>query len=348
MDKDVLLARLNAVGCFALLRGFNQHRAVVAMFHRFGPGDGRTSAPVFNAQVAYLREHYRVVTLSELHNRLRAGGAGARGLAAITIDDGYRDCLDVAMPILRWHGVPATVFVTTAFVDGRDWIWTDKLRYLTRTARSGAWTFSLTGQRMHVVWASPAEAIRAAELVAERLKCVWDAERERVIREAAAQLGLEIPSPPTHEFAAMTWSELRACESCGLEVGAHTVTHPVLTQVDATRLRRELGDARAELAAGLRHPVSLFCYPNGDHDDGVRRAVAEAGYVCAVTTEAGLNDPGCDPLRVKRVHTAPDLVRFIDATCGFEQLRTGIRRFIPRRSANGSSVAPLAGAQAGV
>lgn len=345
MDKDVLLARLNAVGCFALLRGVNQHRAVVAMFHRFGPGASRTSAPVFDAQVNYLREHYRVVPLSELHERLRAGGAGARRLAAITIDDGYRDCLDVAMPILRKHGVPATVFVTTAFIAGRDWIWTDKLRYLARTAKAGAWTLKISGERLHLAWTGLVEGSRAADLLGERLKCVRDSERERLIGDAATQLELDIPTRPPQEFAAMTWSELRASDGSALEIGAHTVTHPVLTQVDATRLQAELRDARAELAAELRHPVDLFCYPNGDNDDVVRRAVADAGYVCAVTTEAGLNDPGRDPLRLKRVHTAPDLVRFIDATCGFEELKVAIRRFVPSQSPDRSRATPLAGAQ---
>jgi peptidoglycan/xylan/chitin deacetylase (PgdA/CDA1 family) len=329
MNKDVLLAGLNAAGCFALCRALNHHRGVVVTFHRFGDGDGRTPAAVFDAQVGYLREHYRVVPVSELWARLRGGGRDARRLAAVTIDDGYRDCHDVALPILRRHGVPATVFVTTAFVGGRIWLWTDKLRYLARAAADGTWDLRIGDRSVRTSWTTPVEAVRAAHMVIACLKTVGDAERERIVDRAAAQLGMAVPERPTADFAAMTWDDVRRLESCSVEIGAHTVTHPVLTQVGSKRLKFELLDARDELSRELRHSVDTFCYPNGDHDPSIRRAVADAGYTCAVTTAAGLNGAGADPFALRRVHTAPDLLRFVQGTCVFEELKAHGRRLRP-------------------
>ena len=81
----------------------------------------------------------------------------------------------------------------------------------------------------------------------------------------------------------------------------------------------------ARLEAELGHTVKLFCYPNGDYDARVRRAVEEAGYACAVTVESGLNDSLSDILALKRVHTEQDLARFAQSTSGFEQVKNRFR-----------------------
>lgn len=327
MRKQRLLTTLAAMGAFDALRAWNRDRAIIAMFHRFGADDrdGRVPAGIFDAQVSYLCAHYRVVPLSELCGRLRTGGRDARALAAITIDDGYRDCHDVALPILRAHGAPATVFITTGFLDATCWIWTDKMRYLLARADAPL-ALSVAGIVVRLRGSSDAARLDAARVVNARLKTLPDTARETAIDRLAEQIGVALPRTPPDEEGPMTWAHVRALEASGVEIGAHTVTHPVLTQVPDSRLRRELHDARDRLASELGHTVGAFCYPNGDHDDAIRRAVEDAGYRCAVTVEAGLNSRRTDPLRLKRVHTELDLVHFMQGACGLEAAKLAIRR----------------------
>jgi peptidoglycan/xylan/chitin deacetylase (PgdA/CDA1 family) len=110
-----------------------------------------------------------------------------------------------------------------------------------------------------------------------------------------------------------------------VEVGSHTVTHPILTQIEDEQLGCELSHSRSKLESELGREVYLFCYPNGNYDARVMGEVARSGYRCAVTTDPGMNDEGSDPLALKRVHTGPDLAHFVQATSGFEQLKDRMR-----------------------
>jgi peptidoglycan/xylan/chitin deacetylase (PgdA/CDA1 family) len=111
----------------------------------------------------------------------------------------------------------------------------------------------------------------------------------------------------------------------GVEIGSHTLTHPILTNVGDDRLRRELRDSKLQLEEVLGHQVDQFCYPNGDNDDRVQSEVTRAGYRAAVTVVNGLNQRGDDPLSLRRVHTERDFAHFLQSTSGFEQLKKRLR-----------------------
>jgi peptidoglycan/xylan/chitin deacetylase (PgdA/CDA1 family) len=151
-------------------------------------------------------------------------------------------------------------------------------------------------------------------------------EREEAIERIAEAHGVELPRRPPAEFGPVTWEQAREMDAGGVEIGSHTVSHPILTTTDDAQLRRELRDSRARLEAELGRAVELFCYPNGAFDERVRREAAGAGYLCAVTTEPGLNDRrAADPLMLRRVPAETDLPHFVQSTSGFEQLKNRLR-----------------------
>src|SRR5689334_15185473 len=121
-------------GAFAAFRIANRRKLLILTYHRFSHGDepAKTSAAAFTEQLAYLRAHYTIVPLSSIAR----GDPPPPGSVAITIDDGYRDAYDVAYPILRRFDASATIFVVTDFIDGRDWLWTDKVRFIARRAEA--------------------------------------------------------------------------------------------------------------------------------------------------------------------------------------------------------------------
>ena len=104
----------------------------------------------------------------------------------------------------------------------------------------------------------------------------------------------------------------------GVEIGSHTLTHPILTGLGATGCARG-GPIADRIQNAIGRKVETFCYPNGDYDLRTRREVARAGYQCAVTTDVGLNNERNDPLALRRVHGEYDLARFVKNTSGFAQ-----------------------------
>jgi peptidoglycan/xylan/chitin deacetylase (PgdA/CDA1 family) len=103
------------------------------------------------------------------------------------------------------------------------------------------------------------------------------------------------------ELPVMPWDTARSLAAAGFQCAAHTVTHPRLTQLDAARCRAELADGRARIEDELGHPIVHLAYPFGSYDPTVRQMAAEAGYVTACSTRAGLSDAGDDLLGLHRV-----------------------------------------------
>jgi peptidoglycan/xylan/chitin deacetylase (PgdA/CDA1 family) len=310
---------MRASGLFAPFRLANRSKALILMYHRFGQVCDGVSARAFEEQLDYLQSRYEVVPLSFVSDLLARGRSLPPRLAVITIDDGYRDVYEVALPILKRRGLPATLFVATGFVDGDTWLWTDKLRYLSSQAELAAVVPRSDGRHR------PAGG-EAAALINSRLKRIPDESKEETIKRLAAELAVAIPKRPPAEFAPLSWQQIKELDGAGVEIGSHTVTHPILTNIDSHRLAREISESRSRLQSMLGRDVNLFCYPNGDFDTEVRREVERAGYACAVTTQYGFNDCGSDVLTLRRIPAAPDLAHFVQSTSGFEQFRMKFMR----------------------
>jgi peptidoglycan/xylan/chitin deacetylase (PgdA/CDA1 family) len=335
--KRVALNLMRMSGAFELMRLANRRHALILTFHRFsgerGEGHdpemmdpGKTPVAVFAEQLEYLTKRYAIVPLSELAESIgRPGGASPR-LAAITIDDGYRDAYQIAYPLLRRYRAPATLFTPADFIDRRVWIWTDKARFLAGQAVPQQFSLNLGGSALRVEFKGAASRRDASERINARLKQLPEEIKEEAIERLARALGVDVPERPPEEFGPISWDEAREMQANGIEIGSHTMTHPILTKVGDEQLRRELRESRSRLEEALKRRVDLFCYPNGDYDQRVSREVARAGYRIAVTCVNGLNRTGEDPLALRRVPAENGLTRFAQSTCGFEELRGRARR----------------------
>lgn len=330
--KQSALKLLARAGAFAPFRAANRGRVLILTYHRFSRGADPLATPEadFDAHLEYLKAHYTLVPLS----RVAAHYAGARDLppraACVTIDDGFADAYEIAYPLLRRHGVPASLFVITDFLDGRAWMWTDKLRHVALATSAGRLDVEVGGRTFNLRLAGRDSRLGAAGRVNSELKRLAPLEREETIGRIADAHGVKLPRLPPAEFGPMSWAQARELDAGGVEIGSHTVSHPILTTTGDDELRRELRDSRARLEEELGRDVKLFCYPNGAHDERVRREAAGAGYVCAVTTEPGLNERrGADPLTLRRVPAETDLPHFVQSTSGFEELKNRLRGHRP-------------------
>jgi len=335
--KKAFLNLMNHAGAFAPFRMANRNKALIVTYHRFSETGNSltTSARLLAQQLEYLTTHYRILPLSELARHLASGTKLPSSVAAITIDDGYRDCYEIAFPLLRRYKVPAALFVVTGFTDQRAWMWTDKLRYLLPRAETSTLETRVNGALLQVRLSGVQSRFVLADCINSVLKSLPDEAKDDSIAEIAYSLGVELPDSPPPEFDSVNWDQVREMNSAGIEIGSHTLTHPILTNVGSVRVRRELTESRERIEEIIGNPVGLFCYPNGGFNTAIKREVARAGYRCAVTCEPGFNEASADHLALRRIHTEPDLAHFAQSTSGFEQAKT-----ILRRGAQASAVTP--------
>ena len=242
-------------------------------------------------------------------------------LAAIAIDDGYSDAYEIAFPILRAYDAPATLFVVTDFVDRASWLWTDKLRFLATRTTAEFVKAQVGITKIEVRLDGRLSRLDAAKRINELLKKLPDDSKEEAISKISGSLGVDLPELPPDEYGAITWSQAREMDAAGVEIGSHTVSHPILTRVTDQRLRYELSRSRGRIETELNRADDMLCFPNGNYDPRVVLAARSAGYQCAVTVEPGFNAAGCDLLMLRRVHTESNFARFVQQTSGFDQIR---------------------------
>ena len=252
---------------------------------------------VFERQMRHVARNYRVLPLEELVDRLQRGGL-PRNALAITFDDGYRDNLTHAAPILARLGLPATIFLATGFIGTAEVPWVDRLAHgLKKCAADSVRT--PWGKELDL--AGVAARLRAMERTLEYFKGVPDEERHRALEALLAALG--VTDQRAFKNLMLSWDDVHALQGLGFTIGAHTVNHPILSRVTPQRAWTEILGSRTMIESACGTAPRAFAYPNGgaaDYTDTVRRLVREAGFSCAVTTRFGLNTPNTNPWELRR------------------------------------------------
>jgi len=276
-------------------------RLSVLMYHRVLPAadplTGEVHAQHFNAQMRALRDYFTVLPLAEAVERLAAGTLPSKAVA-ITFDDGYADNALIALPILKAHGLHATFFVADGFLSGGR-MFNDTVIEAVRRVAGPVLELGFAGLPPSIAVGSPDERRAAIGRILGVVKYLAPPERavavERIARLAASPLPDELM---------MTAEQVRSLADAGMDVGGHTVNHPILARVDVETARREIDDNRRTLRAITGRDPTLFAYPNGtpvkDYAYVHTQLARAAGYKAAVTTSWGAADTHCDPYQLPR------------------------------------------------
>jgi peptidoglycan/xylan/chitin deacetylase (PgdA/CDA1 family) len=288
----------------------------VLIFHRVLPEPDplfpdEMHARRFDEMCGWLAAWFNVLPLDQAVQHMQAGTLPARA-ACITFDDGYADNYSVAMPILQRHGLTATFFIATGFLDGgRMWNDTvietvrqcDDLSVLVavglpRFARKdeSAVIASEARQSMPPTIADKQAAI--ATLI-KHIKYRPVSERISLTEEIARLAKVQLP-----QNLMMTSSEVKAMRQAGMLIGAHSVSHPILAKLTDEQAREEIGDSKRFLEQLLGERITVFAYPNGkpgeDYSPQSVEVVRSLGFDAAVSTQWGSSRMDDDPLQIKR------------------------------------------------
>jgi peptidoglycan/xylan/chitin deacetylase (PgdA/CDA1 family) len=276
-------------------------RLSILIFHRVLPErdallPNEPSAAEFDALMQHVKARFNVLPLSEGVRRLSVAALPERALS-ITFDDGYADNLAIAAPILRNHGLPATVFVATGYLDN-GCMFNDAVIEAVRSTRRAELNLEPCGLGRHSL-DSIGKRRAAIDYLLGEIKYLAPMQRVQSVRDVL--LAADVPTPPG---MMLSRDALRLLVDAGLDVGAHTITHPILARTPTDQAWQEIVDGKRDLERLLGRPVTLFAYPNGTplRDYGAEhvRMVREAGFHAAVSTAWGAASRGSDMLQLPR------------------------------------------------
>jgi peptidoglycan/xylan/chitin deacetylase (PgdA/CDA1 family) len=273
----------------------------ILIYHRVLPSKdelfpGEVDRQEFSDQMALLKSRFNVLPLAQAVAMAKRGSLPPRA-AAITFDDGYADNAEVALPVLREYSLPATFFVASGFLNGGR-MWNDSVIELVRRAPNDVLDASALGLGVHPL-RTVHERQRAIPALIGQLKYLPMAERLEKVGRLAALADCALP-----DDLMMTTAQVRALRAAGMDIGAHTVNHPILARLPDAEAREEIAQGKLALEDILGEKVCLFAYPNGKPgEDYLPQHVTMARdlrFEGAVSTAWGASRGEPDPFQLPR------------------------------------------------
>ena len=301
---------LSRSGVFGLAGRLHSARAVILGYHSIleKPEEFTNviglgiihSAAAFKRQMELIAHKFNPISLSDISMFLRGEKLLPPRAVAVTFDDGYVDNFQVAEPILRHYGVPASFYLTVNLIGTGGAPWFNKLRHAFYATHMAQWW---DGSQFWNL-STPQHRERALQVGFAMCSSMPENNREETIKSIENCLAVEtfIPKSPLM----MDWEQARKLQAAGHIVGSHTLSHPNLAHVeDSDMLHRELVESKRTIEDELGIRVDHFSYPHPalhpQWTGTTRAATRNAGYKTAVTTDPGPVISGSNALSLRRM-----------------------------------------------
>ena len=287
--------------CRLLGQATSRNKLSILIYHQVlaAPDPMRPNEPDrqrFRWQMQLLRKHFNPLPLHEAIQLLREERLPANSVC-VTFDDGYLNNLEIAQPILEEFGIPATVYVATAFSAGIN-MWNDRLIDLIGDTKLSSLNLSPLEQE-EVKLGGWDERRALVKRLIPMIKHQDFRERQQVVDKLYQE-----NRQSEYPVKMMTPAQVQTLASLGIEIGAHTVDHPILKSHTATEQKYQLATSKNTIEAWLDKPVLGFAYPNGqpehDYTQQTVELVAEQGFEYAVSTRWGISIPQSDQYQLNR------------------------------------------------
>jgi peptidoglycan/xylan/chitin deacetylase (PgdA/CDA1 family) len=251
----------------------------------------------FEELIRHISRHYELI---DVRDGLPGPSHRSRPRFAITFDDGWLDTYVNAFPILLRNSAPATVFVCPGLAGRERPFWPEEVvsfwKEMERLRRGKA-------PAILSVAIPGAPLFDHVDKAIDFLKRLSPEERNRVVAVLRSESAPNIVADGDSTNATMTWDQISAMNKGLINIGSHTMSHEILTNVTETVAAKELCDSKRMIEARLDNLCSCFAYPNGDFSSKIQEVVASSGYQLAFSTKRGAWTPESDPLAIPRVHT---------------------------------------------
>jgi len=304
-----------------------QQRIFILMYHRvdyqaYPFFEVVVKPEIFEKQIRFLNRFYKIVDLGDLKNVASHQPFG-KDIVVITFDDGYRDNYIHAFPILKKYHIPATIFLTTGYINTHRLLWYDQLAWIlyktestpdrAALVKSGLAPEIVTEVERFFNAGSSAHISILRSLVA-KLKVLSAKNKKETLDRLAKALNIR-KTADNGERAMLSWEEIREMSTHGISFGCHTVSHPVLSAIPLQEARKEIIESKKMIEKQLSKPVKTFAYPFGkeiDYSKEVVKLIADEGFEYSCTATPGFERfPIDDPFVLKRKGVALSRYLFI-------------------------------------
>ncbi|MBN1972652.1 MAG: polysaccharide deacetylase family protein [Sedimentisphaerales bacterium] len=313
--RKLLIFLIRKLGFIRLIQFINRNKIVILLMHGvmddkddvlWTPLRPRLSRDGLEEYVQTLSKYYNFISLPDAVEML-AGRKPVKPYSMVfTFDDGYRNNLTHALPVLRRYKAPATFFVSTGFLNNPRPFWWDRLDYAmqhgeingrevkicsmtTRLDNSNRETLLESYHKVNPEQMSDPEFVNEFEKIAAQLE-----------QESGCSLS-EIQNKDNWS-AILTWDEIVKNVNGDVTIGSHTVDHIRLRYVDKETAYEQLVNSKRDIEEHTKKPCLSLCYPYGSFNDEIIGLARKCGYVCGFTTKEGLNRPGDDLMRLRRIY----------------------------------------------
>ncbi len=332
VSKRERLARIcQRVGLLRAIECLNRKPGLLVLnYHRLGPlvptpfdeDVFGTQPDEFREHLLYLREHFDVVGLDDVHRMVDNPSTLNRPCVLITFDDGYHDNFDVALPILEELELPAVFFIPTGLIQSSRLPWWDHIAYSVKTTDCDTLTIDYpVPLALDLRQERRLDAIRRIQVAYKRADRI---DASTFFEQLDRRLGVQVDPESLGRGLFMSWDQVRALRCCGMGIGAHTHTHPILSRLAEPDQWSELVESKRVLESELDEEVAALAYPVGGRKSftgTTKRLAAEAGYRMAFCYGPGVNRPGCfDPYEIERVSAAESFPLFRARTTSYSIL----------------------------
>jgi peptidoglycan/xylan/chitin deacetylase (PgdA/CDA1 family) len=269
------------------------HR-VLAQFDPLRPSEPTVAQ--FETRMRWIASNFVVMPLLEAVAALKGKGLPRRALC-LTFDDGYANNFELVLPIVRRLRLPATFFIATGYLDG-GCMFNDAVIEAVREARGAILDLEAFGFGRHRLDTIAARRLAIGRILG-RLRYFAPERREEATLNILERVGATVP-----KSLMMSTQQVAALHAAGMEIGAHTVSHPILAEIPFEHARDEITRSRAHLERITGAPVRIFAYPNGkpslDYRPEHVELVRELGFDAAVSTAGGTSRAGDDVFQIPR------------------------------------------------
>jgi peptidoglycan/xylan/chitin deacetylase (PgdA/CDA1 family) len=292
----------------AILRYHSVQPAPELFEHSIGAGIIH-SATTFESQMRLLAEHFHPVSLHDIDSFARGEAVIPARAVAVTFDDGFLDNYEIAAPILKRWGVPATFYVTVGPVGNGEPPWFSRLRYAFFTTACSEWHDTRTGR----YWPLPEKRCTREAFLSASERCATLSVNQRDSFLDDIEQGLDVRLPADLRLM-MDWDQVRALHRAGHIIGSHTMQHPNLAYVDGARAFEELRQSKEILEREIASPLIHFSYPapirEPHWNTETVHLTRELGYRTAVTSVGGVFRIGDNPLCLRRLVVPREIEEF--------------------------------------
>ncbi|KYK27621.1 hypothetical protein AYK20_02520 [Thermoplasmatales archaeon SG8-52-1] len=306
--------RMKLIDLYCLLKSNIKPYVAILCYHRVGNTKDRwaidtTDIIDFEKEMRYLSKTHKILSLEEMARIIKGNKNLPKRGVVVTFDDGYKDNYTNAFPILKKYNIPATIFLTTGNIDNGKLFWWDKLEYILSNTKIKSFDLGEFGS---IFPPSNKNKLKTLDEITIRFTKIPEDKKNDLIDKLVKNSDVDFPKNLGKDII-MSWDEVKQMDEGGINFGAHTVTHPILTKIPLNQAKKEIINSKRDIEKRLNKPVNIFSYPNGHADDynqDIKTILKENGFICATTIIPKMVNNNSDLFELGRIPPGKDFNSF--------------------------------------